>query len=230
MSNYEGFVQDTLLIIKPRTVDKVDTSKISEILETEGLTSTTDLNELEVTFEGINGTVKAEIMFWDENGDLAIPDAWGCLPAGKYKVTYDAGPNYDLSHISNNLELAEGEHTKHVDLDGDNKCDICGEDMTVEHEHVDANSDGKCDVCGEDMGEDPVDPNDHEHVDANGDGKCDVCGGSMGNVTPPQEAPDVVKYVVLAVCGVLIVVSVAGVVIAAVVKSRKKKNNRYNII
>lgn len=230
MSNYEGFVQDTLLIIKPRTVDKVDTSKISEILETEGLTSTTDLNELEVTFEGINGTVKAEIMFWDENGDLAIPDAWGCLPAGKYKVTYDAGPNYDLSDISGNLELAEGEHTKHVDLDGDNKCDICGEDMTVEHAHVDANGDGKCDVCGEDMKEDPVDPNDHEHVDANGDGKCDVCGGSMGNVTPPQEAPDVVKYVVLAVCGVLIVVSVAGVIIAAVVKSKKKKNNRYNII
>ena len=42
---------------------------------------------------------------------------------------------------------------KHVDEDGDGKCDVCGEDMPEEPciEHLDEDKDGKCDVCGEDM-------------------------------------------------------------------------------
>lgn len=75
----------------------------------------------------------------------------------------------------------DDECTRHVDADGDGKCDNCGADMPKEPctEHVDANNDGKCDVCGADMSTDPEptpDPDEHEHVDTNDDGKCDVCG------------------------------------------------------
>ena len=75
----------------------------------------------------------------------------------------------------------DDECTRHVDADGDGKCDNCGADMPKEPctEHVDVNNDGKCDVCGADMSTDPEptpDPDEHEHVDTNDDGKCDVCG------------------------------------------------------
>lgn len=210
LANYAGYSYETLLTITPRKVATVDTSSISEIEQNEGLTSDTDLNNISVTFVGVDGkNVEAELTFWNEEGEIVFPDAYGCLPAGTYKVTYSGGDNYDLSGIAaGTLVLAEGT--------GERPCD-----------HVDSNGDGICDLCGKKIeDETPV----CDHVDSNGDGKCDKCGASLGVVTPPQEAPDVVKYVILAVCGVLIVASIVGVIVAAVVKSNKKKNNRYNII
>ena len=46
--------------------------------------------------------------------------------------------------------------TKHVDTNGDGKCDNCGTTMPKEEctEHVDADGDGYCDKCGEEM---PID-------------------------------------------------------------------------
>ncbi len=48
----------------------------------------------------------------------------------------------------------ETDCTNHVDENGDNKCDVCDEDMTTaaNHRHSDGNGDNKCDVCGKDMG------------------------------------------------------------------------------
>ena len=57
--------------------------------------------------------------------------------------------------------------TKHVDANGDSKCDVCEEDYTCPG-HRDANSDGKCDVCTAAY-TCPV------HLDINEDGKCDNC-------------------------------------------------------
>jgi hypothetical protein len=57
--------------------------------------------------------------------------------------------------------------TKHVDTNGDSKCDECEEDYTCPG-HRDANSDGKCDECKAAY-TCPV------HLDINEDGKCDNC-------------------------------------------------------
>lgn len=210
VSNYESYTYETLLTITPKKVSAVDDSVIQEIQNTQGLTSDTDLTQLKVTFEGVDGKdVDVELIFWDENNKMVFLDSYGTLPAGTYKVTYDAGDNYDLSGVkTGTLTLAEGTGERphdHVDSDGDGKCDICNTDMS---------SGGSC-----------------QHKDENKDGICDLCGASLASVTNPKETPDVGMYIVLAVCGVLIVASIAGVIVAAVVKSKKKKNNnRYNII
>jgi len=44
---------------------------------------------------------------------------------------------------------------EHVDLDGDFKCEFCGEQLPCGDDHVDANADKKCDRCDEDV---PVTP------------------------------------------------------------------------
>ena len=56
----------------------------------------------------------------------------------------------------------------HTDVDGDGKCDACGQDTDV-HQHVDADGDTLCDGCGAPM-------ENHQHTDVDGDGKCDTCG------------------------------------------------------
>ncbi len=43
---------------------------------------------------------------------------------------------------------------EHADIDGDFKCEFCGEQLPCGDDHVDANADGKCDRCDEDM---PID-------------------------------------------------------------------------
>ena len=40
---------------------------------------------------------------------------------------------------------------EHADIDGDFKCEFCGEQLPCGDDHVDANADGKCDRCDEDM-------------------------------------------------------------------------------
>lgn len=212
LANYEGYTYETVLTITPKKVTTVDTSSISEIQQEQGLTSDTDLTQISVTFEGVNGeTVEAELIFKDADGKIVVPDSYGCLPAGTYTVTYSGGDNYDLSGVkSGTLTLAEGT--------GDRDC-----------KHEDKNGDGICDLCGEKLDTEEV----CEHVDEDGNNICDKCGASLsgGNTTNPKPAPDVAMYVVLAICGVLIVASVVGVIVAAVVKSKKNKNNnRYNII
>ena len=212
MNNYETFVRETSFTIVPKKVtkDDIDTSSIDQLLEEEGLTSDTNLYKISVTFEGVDGeTIEAGLTFWDESGKIVFPDALGRLPTGTYKVTYDAGGNYDLSAVSGSLTLAQGT--------GEITCD-----------HVDGDGDGVCDICGTQL--EDIDET-CDHVDENGDGKCDKCGASMGGgATAPKETPDVVVYVVVAICGALIVASIAGVIVAAAAKSKKKNNNRYNIV
>lgn len=210
VTNYESYTYETLLTITAKKVTSVDDSVIQEIQNTQGLTSDTDLTQLKVTFEGVDGKdVDVELIFWDENNKIVFPDSYGTLPAGTYKVTYNAGANYDLSEVkTGTLTLAEGTGER-------------------PHDHVDSDGDGKCDICNTDMNTNQT----CNHADENNDGICDLCGASLASVTNPQETPDVGMYIVLAVCGVLIVASIAGVIVAAVVKSKKKKNNnRYNII
>ena len=43
---------------------------------------------------------------------------------------------------------------EHVDIDGDFKCEFCGEQLPCGDDHIDANSDQKCDRCDADM---PID-------------------------------------------------------------------------
>lgn len=45
----------------------------------------------------------------------------------------------------------------HVDANKDNKCDECGEKMSVKCSHEDADEDGKCDKCGKNMSGDDDD-------------------------------------------------------------------------
>lgn len=214
MTNYASGEYQTTLTITPKKISEVDTSSLDRIQQEQGFTSDTDLTEIEITFAGVNGTENAELTFWDESGKIVIPDAYGCLPAGTYKITYDAGDNYDLSDVGDiTLTLTQGSGER------------------PGHEHVDSNGDGVCDECGaqitEQGGEETCD-----HVDEDKDGKCDKCGASMGGVpTEPKDPPATAVYVVVAICAVLIVAAIVGVIVAAVVKSRKKKNNnRYNII
>lgn len=79
----------------------------------------------------------------------------------------------------------------HIDINGDGKCDNCGEPMSSsKHDcaidgHVDADENGLCDVCGsvisggDDVGIadsfDYVDPSTCEHVDSDGNCVCDIC-------------------------------------------------------
>ncbi len=212
MTNYEGFTYETMLTINPLQVTEIDDSSLAQVKE-EHPTSDTDLSSISVTFKGVDGKdEEAELIFKDEDGNIVLLDAYGCLPAGTYTVTYSGGDNYNLSGISAEtitIEQSTGEKP---------------------HEHADANGDGVCDLCGQQMS---GGSEDCDHIDSDGDGKCDNCGASMGggSVTPPKESPNIVLYVVLGVCGLLIVASVVGVIVAAVVKSKKKKNNnRYNII
>lgn len=207
ISNYESKTYEVTLTITAPKITSIDTSVIKEIESQEGLTSDTDLMRLEATFEGVDGKpVQAELIFKNAEGVIVTPDAYGCLPAGEYSVTFEAD-NYDLSGVgSYNLTLAQGS--------GNRDCD-----------HEDKNGDGICELCGKAMSV----TEDCPHVDEDGDGKCDLCGASIGNVTQPKDAPDVIVIVVVVVCALLIVASVAGVVVAAVKRS-KKKNNRYNII
>ncbi len=214
MANYASGEYETTLTITPKKISEVDTSSLNKIQQEQGFTSDTDLTEIEITFVGVNGTERAELTFWDENDNIVIPDAYGCLPAGTYTITYDAGDNYDLSEVGEiTLTLAQGSGER------------------PDHEHVDSNGDGVCDECGEQIGEEGGEES-CDHVDADNDGKCDKCGASMSSKpTEPKETPNAVVYVVIAVCAVLVVAAIAGVIVAAVVKSRKKKNNnRYNII
>ncbi|MCM1215364.1 MAG: hypothetical protein NC548_12700 [Lachnospiraceae bacterium] len=60
----------------------------------------------------------------------------------------------------------------HVDDNKDGYCDVCG-NLMPNHVHVDKDGDNKCDLCGKDM------PPDHEHYDNDGDGKCDQCGAEI---------------------------------------------------
>lgn len=208
LRNYEAYYHDTSFTIVPKKITEADKSIYDEIQAEEGLTSDTNLYRLVVTFTGVDGeTVEAQPTFWQDN-KIVFPDALGRLPAGTYKVTYDAGDNYDLSAVTvGELTLAQGT--------GEIVCD-----------HADENGDGICDKCGTQLSN--VDEN-CDHVDSDGDGKCDKCGASMGNVTPPKDN-NAAMYVVVAICCVLIVASIAGVIVAAVMKSRKKNKNRYNII
>lgn len=208
--NYQSYYHETSFTIVPKKITTVDTSSITQVQEEEGLTSDTNLYKLSVTFEDIDGeTVEVSLTFWDESGKIVFPDSFGRLPAGTYKVTYDAGDNYDFSAVDGKtltLEQGTGEITcDHIDENGDGVCDICGTKL----EDVD-------DTC--------------DHVDSDNDGKCDKCGASMGGATAPKETPDIAKYIVIGVCAVLIVAAIAGVIVAAVIKSKKKNNNRYNII
>ncbi|MCM1220775.1 MAG: hypothetical protein NC548_40420 [Lachnospiraceae bacterium] len=98
-----------------------------------------------------------------------------------------------MYHTNKGWYKVEEVNHKHIDENGDGKCDICGIIMPghahvddnkdgfcdvcgsimPNHVHMDRDSDGKCDICGKDM------PPDHEHVDNDGDGKCDTCGADV---------------------------------------------------
>lgn len=208
IANYESKTYQVTLTITPKKITSVDTSVIKEIDQQEGLTSDTDLMRLVATFKGVDGEdVQAELIFKDKaTNEIVTPDAYGCLPAGEYTITFQA-ENYDLSGITSyTLTLAQGT--------GERECD-----------HVDGNGDGICDKCGKSMSS----VGDCQHVDENGDGKCDLCGASIGNITPPKSGPDFAVIAVCVICALLAVGGIVGVVIAAVKKS-KKKNDRYNII
>lgn len=68
------------------------------------------------------------------------------------------------------LNIKDIDH-RHVDNDGDGRCDQCGIVMPG-HTHVDHDHDGRCDLC------DMIMPG-HIHTDEDGDGVCDTCGASI---------------------------------------------------
>lgn len=199
--NYGDTDYQTKITINPVLVgnDDIDISEITDLQQNEGLTSDTDLTDVSVSFKGVDGkTVEAGLIFWNDKGEIVNLDSYGCLPAGKYTVTYDMpNGNYkaENANVGLTLTIAQGEGNKNPGTDPS----------------------------------EPTEPGDCEHVDANGDKLCDKCGASLGNVTPPKENKTIV-YVVVAICAVAVVVSIAGVVIAAVKRSKRNKDDRQNII
>ena len=75
---------------------------------------------------------------------------------------------------------------KHIDLDGDTYCDLCGVDMEsvsfVCDDHLDMNDDKICDVCGSEIKETPDADLCETHVDSEIDGYCDICKSSYETV------------------------------------------------
>ncbi len=65
---------------------------------------------------------------------------------------------------------------EHADIDGDFKCEFCGEQLPCADDHVDANSDQKCDRCDAAF-------SCTGHVDENNDNLCDECEATMPSLT-----------------------------------------------
>ena len=68
---------------------------------------------------------------------------------------------------------------EHVDIDGDFKCEFCGEQLPCGEDHTDVNSDGVCDRC--DAAYTCTD-----HIDENKDNVCDECDAEMPSLTIAQ--------------------------------------------
>lgn len=65
---------------------------------------------------------------------------------------------------------------EHADIDGDYKCEFCGDQLPCGEDHTDANSDNKCDRCDAEF-------SCTAHVDENNDNLCDECDATMPTLT-----------------------------------------------
>lgn len=150
--NYGDIDYQTKITINPVLIgnDDIDISQITDLQQQKGLTSDTDLTDLKVTFKGVDGkTVEAGLIFWNDKGEIVNLDSYGCLPAGKYTVTYDIpNGNYkaENANVGLTLTIAQGEGNKNPGTDPSEPTE------PGDCEHVDANGDKLCDKCGASLG------------------------------------------------------------------------------